>query len=711
MSSTLKSATQHSPGRRGLGLLFAMLLAGCATLMSAPSGAQSAGDDAPPMIAGRVSALEGAVRIWRAEEDGGGQWDAAQINDVVTAGTGITVDEGRVEMRIGPHAFRLGSGSTGGFDQLDFDTKTFALERGVLNVRLAPAQQNERVTLQVADVQVALDAPGSYRIDAIDGTPLQVVAFDGRAVVHHAGRSATVQTGQALALTQSQMSFGRAAAAPLDDWALARDASIAQATSVATQHVSPYMTGYEELDRHGDWVADASFGTVWVPRAVPVGWAPYRDGRWRWVSPWGWTWVDAAPWGFAPFHYGRWVMVGSRWSWWPGSFVARPVWAPALVGFVGGTTVSVGFGGPVVGWYPLAPWHAYRPVYRVNPTYVTVINQTIIQRPPRGVPHDLNQRPGSTWVPDRRFRDPIVKVRIPEQSAKVGELRPAAPPPRPVVARTGPRGDEWRGRPPVSVPGGWQRQPAQAGLPEQRVGQRPRSNRPIGAVPPAPRAGSRPVPTADTERVLPRAAGTPVPTADNGPALPRAVGRPVPQPDGAARAPRPGIAQPMPAERPGWRSRAPSPYAQNSQDFRVAPPQPMPGSDRSLSQPAPIRKVEPRQPPRSQDDVRDRTQRNAGQPPPAPRVPQELVPPYQQLQRPVAPAEPARTPPAAPPTIRQPATPPPQRAAPPASPPQRSGAVAPAPRGGAVPPVQRVAPRPDIQRPMTPKQSALAMER
>ena len=40
-------------------------------------------------------------------------------------------------------------------------------------------------------------------------------------------------------------------------------------------------------------------------------------------------------------------------------------------------------------------------------------------------------------------------------------------------------------------------------------------------------------------------------------------------------------------------------------------------------------------------------------PRPKPNLPQEIVPPYQQLQKPF-PAEPARTPPAAPPTVRQP---------------------------------------------------------
>ena len=78
---------------------------------------------------------------------------------------------------------------------------------------------------------------------------------------------------------------------------------------------------------------------VWVPR-VAVGWAPYRDGHWAWISPWGWTWIDDAPWGYAPFHYGRWVNFGGNWGWVPGPIAVRPVYAPALVVFIGGPQVS-----------------------------------------------------------------------------------------------------------------------------------------------------------------------------------------------------------------------------------------------------------------------------------------------------------------------------------------------------------------------------------
>ena len=37
-----------------------------------------------------------------------------------------------------------------------------------------------------------------------------------------------------------------------------------------------------------------NYGAVWFPSVGP-GWAPYHNGHWVWVEPWGWTWVDEAP--------------------------------------------------------------------------------------------------------------------------------------------------------------------------------------------------------------------------------------------------------------------------------------------------------------------------------------------------------------------------------------------------------------------------------
>jgi len=137
------------------------------------------------------------------------------------------------------------------------------------------------------------------------------------------------------------------------------------------------VIGYEDLDDNGEWRTTSDYGPVWVPRAVATGWAPYRYGHWAWVEPWGWTWIDDAPWGFAPFHYGRWVYVGDGWAWVPGRVVARPVYAPALVVFVGGRNWSLAIGaGPGVAWFPLAPEEPYYPAYHVSNTYVHNVNVT-----------------------------------------------------------------------------------------------------------------------------------------------------------------------------------------------------------------------------------------------------------------------------------------------------------------------------------------------
>jgi hypothetical protein len=161
-----------------------------------------------------------------------------------------------------------------------------------------------------------------------------------------------------------------------DSWAFERDRNEDQSDSA--NYVSREMTGYEDLDQYGDWTYVAGYGPCWRPRALVAGWAPYRFGHWVWVGPWGWTWVENEPWGFAPFHYGRWAYAGTGWFWVPGPVVVRPIYAPALVAWVGGgpgSNFSFSFGAGV-GWFPLAPGEVFIPGYRVSRAYVNRINTT-----------------------------------------------------------------------------------------------------------------------------------------------------------------------------------------------------------------------------------------------------------------------------------------------------------------------------------------------
>ncbi len=139
------------------------------------------------------------------------------------------------------------------------------------------------------------------------------------------------------------------------------------------------MVGYQDLDDNGTWRADATYGNVWYPSRVGADWAPYRDGHWAWVDPWGWTWVDDAPWGFAVSHYGRWTNLHGTWGWVPGPVRSRAYYAPALVAFVGGDNFRLTISGGSVGgiaWFPLGPREVYRPSYPVSRAYFENVNRS-----------------------------------------------------------------------------------------------------------------------------------------------------------------------------------------------------------------------------------------------------------------------------------------------------------------------------------------------
>src|SRR5208283_2802989 len=194
---------------------------------------------------------------------------------------------------------------------------------------------------------------------------------EGAAYTVGAGQQATF-VGEGL----RDYSFDAMSAADeFDSWCFERNRR--EDNSVAGRYVSPDIVGYSDLDNYGAWRSVEGYGNVWFPTAVAADWAPYRNGHWAWVDPWGWTWVDDAPWGFAPFHYGRWAYVSTRWCWVPGPIAVRPVYAPALVAFVGGAGFSLALStGAVAGiaWFPLGPGEVYRPAYAASQNYFTSVN-------------------------------------------------------------------------------------------------------------------------------------------------------------------------------------------------------------------------------------------------------------------------------------------------------------------------------------------------
>jgi uncharacterized protein DUF6600/FecR-like protein len=336
----------------------------------------------PPSRVGRLSFLSGSVSFRPGSVD---DWAAATLNYPLTTGDHLWTDaDSRAELTVGTSAIRLAPQSAFGLLALDDRTAQLRLSQGSLNVRLRNLGDDETFEIDTPNGAVTLLRPGSYRVDVDStGDTTTVTVRRGQAEVTAAGSAFTVRADQAALVSGTDSpSYDVFDALPPDnweDWCTARDRRWDGARSA--QYVSRETIGYEDLDEYGDWRNSGPYGPVWVPRAVVAGWAPYRFGHWAWVDPWGWTWIDDAPWGFAPFHYGRWVYVDGGWGWVPGRIVpARPVYAPALVVFVGGPSwglaITARGGGGGVAWFPLAPDEPYVPAYHVSNTYVRNVNVT-----------------------------------------------------------------------------------------------------------------------------------------------------------------------------------------------------------------------------------------------------------------------------------------------------------------------------------------------
>jgi hypothetical protein len=273
-------------------------------------------------------------------------------------------------------AFRLGSRTAFEFLNLDDRSMQVRLSEGMLNISVRRLEGDLEV--DTPTLALTIRSPGEYRIDTNPDTLQDYVTVrSGESGVTTNAGSFPLHTRQTAVVSgQDYRIYAAVAPDDFDRWAQSRDYREQRLQSA--RYVSPDVVGYEDLDEYGYWESVPDYGSVWFPRTVALGWAPYHFGHWVWIEPWGWTWVDDEPWGFAPFHYGRWAFFHERWCWVPGPVSVRPVYAPALVawfGFGGGTRFSLGFGGDV-GWFPLGPRDVYIPAYRASPTYVTRINTT-----------------------------------------------------------------------------------------------------------------------------------------------------------------------------------------------------------------------------------------------------------------------------------------------------------------------------------------------
>lgn len=570
--------------------------------------------DAPGRVA-RLSTFAGDVQLANDREG----WRSIPRNYAVTGGDNLWVSEGgRAELDTGPAQVWLAGGSNVFFERLDDQSIIARLSQGAIAIRIRAWEQQDVMRVITDMGEIALLQPGFYIVSSSSQyQPAAVSVKFGQAEIFGSGPSQLINRGDSAVLEGNRVRFDRGGTfvnAGFEAWATSRDRRNDRWESRNAGQLSPWMIGVRDLDEFGNWDNDYEYGRVWYPTAVAANWAPYRNGRWSWVQPWGWTWVDDAPWGFAPFHYGRWVRVAGRWAWSPGSVVGRPVYAPALVTFFGGNGWSISASvGPTYSWVPLGwnepfvPWYTYSPNYwrQINRPYV----RNIAEEPwrPRtyvhaNVPGAITAVAGTAFVTGRPVALNLVR-NIAERDirsappARMGEVLPQFQPTRDGATSVGSR--------PVDP------NPV-VGRPQGNV--RERAMAPSTVPPPA---AVTPQPYAPNSNVLePRVWQDPNPIVNRPPgASPR-------QGDTAPQYQRPGAGSENPGLRPPAVPMAKDPRERSIQQ-REAPP-----VERRMNAPQPPQQIAPQAP-----------------------VPQAPMPPPQPPQRtgerPAAgPAAPVVTPPA-----------------------------------------------------------------
>jgi hypothetical protein len=354
-------------GRWGAQILAAVLVLSATAL---------AGD--PPGRVARLQYMSGEVSV---QPGGVNDWVPGVINRPLTTADRVWTDKNaRAELNLGTAALRANAETSLTLTNVSDGTAQVELDQGTLNLRVRHLYHGEIYEIDTPNVAFTVMKSGEYRIDVDPrGDTTLITVWQGQGEATGLGRAVKIRHGQTAGFTGgaslTHQIYEARGFDGFDDWCRVRDKRQDYSQSL---RYAPGVIGVEDLDDYGTWRVVPAYGTVWVPAVAP-GWAPYHYGHWAWIEPWGWTWIDDAPWGFAPCHYGRWVYYSNYWAWAPGPVVVRPVYAPALVAWVGGSNWGVSLalgGGPAVGWFPLGYGEPYIPPYGASRNYFRNVNVT-----------------------------------------------------------------------------------------------------------------------------------------------------------------------------------------------------------------------------------------------------------------------------------------------------------------------------------------------
>jgi len=330
-------------------------------------------DESDAAVPARIRDLDGSATIQREREQ---DRITATVNTPLFPGDRIEVDGGPLEIQL-PEGSMIWLDGGARLQILAVqDTSDDSREGTVLVLQegtlegdvMGEGGQKSEMRIDTSESSIYLMSRGRFRVETAGGATT-VVSYRG--VVELAGDegSALVRSGQ-----QSRVESGGAPEEPwpvntsrrdaFGEWCEERagsyvsDSGSDQEAGVVDEVPPPVRHYVSELSYYGDWRYIPTFGWVWHPGIVQVGWRPYCSGYWSWC-PRGWTWVSYEPWGWLPYHYGRWSWVTSAgWVWIPGAVYS-------------GAWVSWAVTPSYVGWCPLDFYN--RPAYvSLNYTSSTV---------------------------------------------------------------------------------------------------------------------------------------------------------------------------------------------------------------------------------------------------------------------------------------------------------------------------------------------------
>ena len=373
-------------------------------------------EDQQPQVTARVArinVLSGDVQVRHADSR---DWERATLNLPLVEGDEIVSGAGaRLEIQFDIYNYlRLSENAHLKITTLRDEGVAVSLPQGTMSLRVFEFNKDKTFfEIDAPKTTIAVQKAGMYRVDAGDAASTEIrvtVTEEGQAKIYSENGGFTLRNGRSAKIFLEGNLEGESEVADasrfIDDfteWALERDAIIAKRLkdSYYDKYYDRDIYGADDLNEYGEWIYTRKHGYVWKPYRNSIAryadWSPYRYGHWRWIPPFGWTWVNDEPWGWATYHYGRWVWIDNYWHWTPYGYYRprRSWWNPALV--------VIGNWGGYVCWYPLPYNYGY---YNYNSYYynnVTIINNntTVVVNPtptPPAAPV-ITQLPGKENVP------------------------------------------------------------------------------------------------------------------------------------------------------------------------------------------------------------------------------------------------------------------------------------------------------------------------